>query len=96
VAKQPDPDSTDAAAVVDRLAASLSGNAGPAFIDLGQVPAIETETQKAYYQSAAARLYEGLPGPPEERARSARGQLAAALWQRVAEWEERDEERLEN
>ena len=73
---------------VDNLMA-LVDDVGPGGkLALERVPRVDTAEQRAAYDALAHRIYEGLPGPPEERARTPKGQLAAALWQRVAEWDE--------
>ena len=54
-----------------------------------EVPEIESADQRAAFDALAHRIYDGLAGPPENRARSAAGQLASMLWQRVAEWDDR-------
>ena len=68
------------------LAERTSGTVAP-----GEVPAIDDAAERDAYAALAQRLYAGLEGPPEKRARSVRGQVATLLWQRVTEWDEQAE-----
>ena len=52
-------------------------------------PAIKSDDQKEAYDALAHKIYDELEGPPEERAQSPQGKLANRLWQRIAEWDER-------
>ena len=78
----------DAKAIEALLAAAEAGGE----ITLDHVPPVTSAEQKATYATLAEQLYGGLPGPPEERGRTPRGQLASALWQRIAEWDDARED----
>jgi len=84
--------SGDPATTVEGLVANVLRGDAQTRVTVDQVPPIDTEAQKARYQVLASELYAGLAGPPDERARSPKGQLASALWQRVTEWDERSED----
>jgi hypothetical protein len=79
----------DAMVSVQNLLRMLASPDGGKPVTLDQVPRIESEDQKTAYATLANQLYDGLDGSPEQRSRSAKGQLASALWQRVTEWDDR-------
>jgi hypothetical protein len=56
---------------IDEIAALAKRASGT--IALSQVPPIGDAAERDAYDQLAQRLYAGLAGPPDERARSARG-----------------------
>ena len=78
---------TEAATFLGRVSLAIAGAGDlPSPVD---VPEIQGDDEKAAYDALAHKIYDGLEGPPDERARSPEGKLASMLWQRVAEWDER-------
>jgi hypothetical protein len=90
--KKEDPVPNDLPTSVQELVRNLAKFGPENPLTLDQVPGVENEEQRTMYAALANQLYDKLDGPAEERARSARGQLASALWQRVTEWDERAED----
>jgi hypothetical protein len=61
----------------------------------GDVPPVANEAERAAYAAAAQEIYDSVSPKnitPQQRAASPEGRLAAALWARVTEWEDRAEE----
>jgi len=79
----------DAMSSAQNLVAMLASLDGGNPVTLDQVPRVQNEDQKTAYAALANQLYDELDGPPEQRSRSAKGQLASALWQRITEWDDR-------
>jgi hypothetical protein len=71
---------------LESLSLAVAAGAPPPTLD---PPPVENDEQRAAYDALAHKLYDGMEGPAEERARSAHGRLASRLWQRVAEWDDR-------
>ena len=77
---------SDAADFLERTTQAVEGSGSlPQPVE---VPEIGSNDERAAFDALAHRIYDGLEGPPDQRAGSAAGRLASALWQRVAEWDE--------
>lgn len=60
------------------------------------IPAASSAKESADYAAMAQQLHDALRAKglnPEERAASPEGKIASALWQRVAEWDEAQDEK---